>query len=229
MPPRDRVEPIPSHDALRVVVLVGPGEVAQTVVRALLAGALHACSADDLARDGRGAAAVVCGWPGLAFAEQRRRTRETVERHIAHRNVLITDLARRAPLQRFLADGIHGLVLQAQLHTALCPTIRAVAAGQLCVPTSIRQAIERRPLSLREREVLALVIMGQSNGEIARRLHIAESTVKSHLVSTFAKLGVRSRAEAAQVVSDPQRMLATGVIGLSTQAADDENGQPPEA
>jgi DNA-binding NarL/FixJ family response regulator len=167
-------------------------------------------------------AAVVCYWPDRPLAEQRRLSRDAVAQLAPHRVVLVTDLDERPALQRLVAEGIHGLVLLRDVATSLAPTVRAVAAGQLCVPAHVRAAIERRPLSLREREILALVIMGLSNGQIARRLHLAESTVKSHLASTFTKLGVRSRAEAAQLVSDPQQMITTGVLGLSAGAAPDD-------
>lgn len=52
------------------------------------------------------------------------------------------------------------------------------------------------PLSEREREVLAALAEGLSNKEIAARLHIAESTVKTHLANLFAKLQVNDRTEA---------------------------------
>jgi DNA-binding NarL/FixJ family response regulator len=222
--PRDRVTPIPSQDVVHVGVLVAPARLSRLVADIVLADGLRPRIARDLG-DGEPGAIVVCGWPQLAPAEQRRRARHAVARLVTHRIVVIADVDRRSTLERIFVEGIHGLVLREQLETALCPTIRAVASGQLCVPAAIRQSVERRPLSLREREVLALVVMGQSNGQIARRLQLAESTVKSHLVSTFAKLGVRSRAEAAEVVSDPQRMLATGVVGLSNDAGDGENGR----
>jgi DNA-binding NarL/FixJ family response regulator len=222
--PRDRVRPIPSHAALRVGVLVRPRSLSEVVSELVVADGLEPRSAEEIADDEQGAV-VVCGWPRLAPGEQRRRARQAVERLSGHRIVLVANIGRRSTLERFLAEGVDGLVLREQVATTLCPTVRAVAAGQLCVPATIRHAVEERPLSLREREVLALVVMGQSNGQIARRLHLAESTVKSHLVSTFAKLGVRSRAEAAQVVSDPQRMLATGVVGLSGAIDDAEDGQ----
>jgi ATP/maltotriose-dependent transcriptional regulator MalT len=44
--------------------------------------------------------------------------------------------------------------------------------------------------------VLELVAQGAGNAEIARRLHIADATVKSHLVHVFTKLGVASRTAA---------------------------------
>lgn len=51
-------------------------------------------------------------------------------------------------------------------------------------------------LSAREIEVLRLVADGRSNREIAKVLFLSETTVKSHLVHIYAKLGVRSRTSA---------------------------------
>ncbi len=52
-------------------------------------------------------------------------------------------------------------------------------------------------LSPRELSILKLVAQGQSNKEIARNLGIAPETVKTHVKSIFAKLGVQNRAQAA--------------------------------
>jgi DNA-binding NarL/FixJ family response regulator len=52
-------------------------------------------------------------------------------------------------------------------------------------------------LTRREREILACVASGMRNGEIASVLHVAESTVKSHLTSAYLKLGVSNRTQAA--------------------------------
>jgi LuxR family maltose regulon positive regulatory protein len=57
-------------------------------------------------------------------------------------------------------------------------------------------------LTRREQEVLELMCAGLANGEIARRLFIAESTAKRHVHNVLAKLGVRSRLQAALVARD---------------------------
>jgi DNA-binding NarL/FixJ family response regulator len=63
-------------------------------------------------------------------------------------------------------------------------------------------------LSHREREILELVATGLTNRQIADRLFVAESTVKSHLSSSLHKLDVRSRAEAAALLLDPEEGYA---------------------
>ena len=55
----------------------------------------------------------------------------------------------------------------------------------------------RYDLTRREQEILDCVASGMRNGEIANELHLAESTVKSHLTSAYLKLGVSNRTQAA--------------------------------
>jgi LuxR family maltose regulon positive regulatory protein len=71
---------------------------------------------------------------------------------------------------------------------------RAVEAE---MPRSPQVEVLIEPLSPRELEVLGLVAEGLSNREVGQRLHIAESTVKSHLNNVYGKLGVDNRTQAA--------------------------------
>jgi two-component system response regulator DevR len=70
-------------------------------------------------------------------------------------------------------------------------------------------------LTQREQEIMACVVRGMTNRQISRELFITESTVKAHLHSTFAKLGVSNRTQAAIVALEieerlrPQRDLET--------------------
>jgi DNA-binding NarL/FixJ family response regulator len=96
--------------------------------------------------------------------------------------------------------GLEGLVKDSEIEDALVPTIDAVLAEQLCVPSSMRGTLAQPVFSHREKQVLELLLAGLTNGEIAAQLFLSESTVKSHLASSFRKLGVSSRAEAARCV-----------------------------
>jgi len=96
---------------------------------------------------------------------------------------------------RLLAADIDGLLLADQIEGVLAPAIASAAVGQLCVPSGALPALAGPIFSHREKQVLKLLLAGLTNSEIASRLYLSESTVKSHLSSSFRKLGVSSRAE----------------------------------
>lgn len=121
--------------------------------------------------------------------------------------------------RKLLHTGVDGLVPEAQIDNALVPTIDAVLAAQLCVPASMRGTLARPVLSHREKQVLELALEGATNSEIAARLFVSESTVKSHLASTFRKLGVSSRAEAATSVLAPDSGLELRTLSLVDRGA----------
>jgi DNA-binding NarL/FixJ family response regulator len=111
-----------------------------------------------------------------------------------------------------LRAGASGFLLKDRPPEELVAAVRIVAAGDaLLAPSVTRRLIgefARRPaaaapapalvgeLTDREREVLVLMAHGLSNGEIADRLYVAETTVKSHVGRILAKLGLRDRAQA---------------------------------
>ena len=103
--------------------------------------------------------------------------------------------------------GAEGFVLDPRMDTMLVATVRAVHAGQVCAPPELRRLVAKPSFSQREKEILALVATGRTNQEIAARLYLTESTVKSHLASAFEKLGVRSRKDAAALLLDPEEGL----------------------
>ena len=113
-------------------------------------------------------------------------------------------------VRRALRSGALGYVRLDDVETTLVPTVLAVAAGQSAIPSGLGHEALPVTLTSREKQVLSLVVMGLPNAEIAQRLFVAESTVKSHLSSAFAKLGVRSRNEAVARILDPRSGLGVG-------------------
>jgi DNA-binding NarL/FixJ family response regulator len=89
---------------------------------------------------------------------------------------------------------------------ALVHAIRAVHDGHFLLAPEAAGSLLRSggrdgldALTRREREVLAELAHGRSNREIARALHVSEKTVKTHVSSVLAKLGVQDRTQAALV------------------------------
>jgi DNA-binding NarL/FixJ family response regulator len=151
-----------------------------------------------------------------------KRLRELVQRFRDSRVVVISSSSTSSAVRRAVDAGADGFVPLDAAATALIPSLDAVAAGQLAVPLSSRQELQPPMLTTREKQVLALVVTGLRNGEIAAKLYLAESTVKSHLSSAFSKLGVRSRNEAAAVISMWSRRPGGGFFTFPT-----ENSPPP--
>lgn len=155
--------------------------------------------------------------PTAAASSTLARVRE----HAPHaRVVLVCASIEGREVRSALAAGVAGVVLAAEVSTTLAPCLLAVRAGQICVPQGNRRVLERPVLSAREKQILGLVVMGYMNGQIAEQLFLAESTVKSHLSSAFAKLGVRSRYEAVDLILDPERGLALGILALGGEPLD---------
>lgn len=134
--------------------------------------------------------------------------------------VLACPEIERWDVRAALAAGAAGIVLHEDLDSALGPCLRAVLAGQTCVPRDHWRQIEPPALSTREKQILGLVVMGYMNSQIAEQLFLAESTVKSHLSSAFGKLGVRSRNEAVSLILDPDRGLGMGILTLGGEPLD---------
>src|SRR4051812_1252566 len=130
--------------------------------------------------------------------------------------VVVSPPGADSDVRRALRAGAQAVVYEPDLEDTLGAAVRAVVAGLVAIPSAVRGQALKPVFSHREREILTLVAEGATNKEIADRLYLAESTVKSHLSTAFTKLGVRSRAEAAALVLDPDERpieLALGANG----------------
>lgn len=105
-------------------------------------------------------------------------------------------------------EGWMNDVFEAGAHAVLSKSMHPVSLGTMLrevVRGNVVHRFERRPaaasedcpLTLREKEILALVAEGATNGQIARMLWVTEQTVKFHLSNTYRKLGVANRTEAS--------------------------------
>jgi DNA-binding NarL/FixJ family response regulator len=106
---------------------------------------------------------------------------------------------------RAIRNGARGALARTASTEQILAGVMAVAAGlivrELTAVESAAQPVGSppegsQPLSAREIEIIGLLAEGLANRAIATRLGISEHTVKSHMTSLFAKLGVSTRAEA---------------------------------
>jgi DNA-binding NarL/FixJ family response regulator len=141
--------------------------------------------------------------------------------------IVVCSPAGISDARKALRAGAAALVSEPELDDTLVPSIDAVRSGLICVPRAMRAPLESETLSMREKQILGMLVMGLTNADIAAKLYVAESTVKSHLSSAYAKLGVRTRKEAATMILDPTEGLGPGILatwpasGVSPSDLDD--------
>ncbi len=129
--------------------------------------------------------------------------------------LVLTTYESDADIIRAVEAGATGFLLKDAPREELFAAIKAAAAGNSPLSPAVAARLMRRmrgpaeeALSVREIEVLELVARGTSNKEIAKQLWISETTVKSHMLHIFDKLGVADRTAAVTAA------LKRGIIRL---------------
>jgi DNA-binding NarL/FixJ family response regulator len=214
-------------DAARGAVAVIAGAApSEPIVEALAREGLAQRSFDSVqaALDGAGsdAPAAVIVWVEDTISSMPGLIEPLSKRFAPSPVVVVCASIQRWEVRAALSAGAAGVIVSDDLASGLGPCLRAVRAGQICVPREHWRQVQPPVLSTREKQILGLVVMGYMNSQIATTLFLAESTVKSHLSSAFGKLGVRSRNEAVSLILDPDRGLGMGILGLV-------GGEPVEA
>jgi DNA-binding NarL/FixJ family response regulator len=130
--------------------------------------------------------------------------RRLPERAPRTRALVLTSAADRAQAAVALQAGAAGFLYKDVDPDALVRAIRSVHDGHTLLAAEVADLVSPRSgprgmesLTARERQVLALLADGRSNREIARSLGVTEKTVKTHVSSVLAKLGVADRTQAA--------------------------------
>ncbi|MEV4721434.1 response regulator transcription factor [Micromonospora noduli] len=126
--------------------------------------------------------------------------------------IVVTTFDDDAYVLDAIAAGARGFLLKRSSARDLIAAVRTVAAGEAVLSTEVTGAVLDRvratgpatrvelaayQLTARETDVLALIGAGLNNNEIAERLYLSMSTVKTHVTNVLAKTGSRDRVRAA--------------------------------
>lgn len=116
---------------------------------------------------------------------------------------------------QLIQAGVAGILHKQNSTEVLCQTIRKIAQGEVHLEKdylaslfrSVDQSRAARPTKLTERDkaVLRYILQGLTNREIGERIEISEAAVKASLRQLFAKLNVRTRAQAVKVALEQYR------------------------
>ncbi|HEX7350061.1 response regulator transcription factor [Brachybacterium sp.] len=185
-----------ADDGIEVVAEVGSGAEALRVL-------------DELAASPAGAPDLVLMdlnlGDGIGGIETTRTLRA---RHRSVQVLAVTTFDAEADIVGALEAGATGYVLKDSPTEALIAAVGEAAAGRSILSPEVQQRLVARmtnpatALSPRETEILEALATGATNREVAKALFISESTVKTHLVHLYEKLGVESRTAALRVARE---------------------------
>src|SRR6185503_8872686 len=136
--------------------------------------------------------------------------REILSRDPSTRVLFLTSYSDEDAVRATVLAGAAGYLLKEIGHQALINAIEAVASGQSILDPRVTQTVLNQlsgaasesasdELSPQERRVLAQVVEGKTNKQIARALGLSDKTVKNYLSNAFQKLQVTRRSHAAVV------------------------------
>jgi DNA-binding NarL/FixJ family response regulator len=152
------------------------------------------------------------------------------------RAIVLAGNIRKSEVLHSVQLGVHGVVLKDAPTEMLFAAILSVLAGRhwldqrlvgslmemvRALDAPANGAPPRRPFGLtrRELEVLALVVAGYPNKEIALACQVSEETVKHHLTRMFDKVGASNRLELAMIATESGLVSESPPGGASTQPA----------
>jgi DNA-binding NarL/FixJ family response regulator len=186
------------------IAIVGESLVTKALASALIAKGVASICFADLAslREGMGGAAGQLELAVVDAEEQIAGPAAAAELRKINpelRLVLLCSAVSPGLARCTIEQHIEGVVLKSDGIDEAIVALRHVLGGRSVLPAGWHIAssdITANPLSARERQVLDLVAAGLSNQQVAERLVISVNTVKFHLRSIYASLGVRNRVEA---------------------------------
>ena len=115
--------------------------------------------------------------------------------------IIVTSMPEFSYLERAKSAGVDSFIYKELNSESILDVVRRTIAGENIYPVSTPEVIlgncSSKDLSYRELEVLREITTGDSNEEIAERMHLSVSTVKTHITNLMQKTGFKSRTELA--------------------------------
>jgi DNA-binding NarL/FixJ family response regulator len=138
----------------------------------------------------------------------------------------------------YIQQGFRGVVFRNVSGSALNECVRRVAAGDIWMPPQLMQPDSpdedlvgtrvRDRLTPKEMRIVALIVQGCKNREIAGRLKTTEQVIKNYLRSIYDKTGVSDRLELA-LFTIHHRVLAQAAADVGNKLEAEEQAAPPSA
>lgn len=122
--------------------------------------------------------------------------------------LILTTSTSATDLASALEAGATGVIPKTTSNATLLSAIRSVAAGKRTITSEINEIIANDPpiqgLTEHQLDMLASIVRGLTNTDIARQFGVSENTIRKATSTIFAKLGVANRTEAASVAISKQ-------------------------